>query len=98
MRQHFIISLYLFVDLYFRVELRGREGGEIVVSERWVVPTNIVLKKGGVGEGGAVELWERWIDGGLCFGLKVEPLSCDLCVGERWSVVCILEEGEGRAC
>ena len=98
LRQHFIISLYLFVDLYFRVELRGREGGEIVVSERWVVPTNIVLKKGGVGEGGAVELWERRIDGGLCFGLKVEPLSCDLCVGERWSVVCILEEGEGRAC
>ena len=68
------------------------------MSERWIVPTNIVLKKGGVGEGGAVELWERWIDGGLCFGLKVEPLSCDLCVGERWSVVCILEEGEGRVC
>ena len=28
----------------------------------------------------------------------MEPLSCDLRVGERQSVVCILEEGEGRVC
>ena len=60
--------------------------------------TNIELEKGGVGEGGAVELWERRTDDGLHFGLKVEPLSCDLRVGERQSVVCVLEEGEGRAC
>ena len=44
-------------------------------------PTIIELKKGGAGEGGAVE-----------------PLSCDLRVGERQSVVYVLEEGEGRAC
>ena len=39
------------------------------------------LEKGGAREGGAVELWERRTDGGLRFGLKVEPLSCDLRVG-----------------
>ena len=39
------------------------------------------LEKGGAGEGGAVELWERRTDGGLRFGLKVEPLSYDLRVG-----------------
>ena len=44
-------------------------------------PTNMELEKGGAGEGGAVELWERRTDGGLRFGLKVEPLSCDLRVG-----------------
>ena len=62
------------------------------------MPTNMELEKGGAEEGGAVELWERRTDGGLRFGLKVEPLSCDLRVGERQSVVCVLEEGEGRAC
>ena len=56
------------------------------------------LEKGGAREGGAIELWERRTDGGLHFGLKVEPLSCDLCMGEWQSVVCVLEEGEGRAC
>ena len=49
-------------------------------------------------EGGAVELWERRTDGRLRFGLKVEPLSCDLCVGEWQRVVCVLKEGEGRVC
>ena len=39
------------------------------------------LEKDGAGEGEAVELWERRTDGGLRFGLKVEPLSCDLLVG-----------------
>ena len=58
-------------------------GGETVVSERWVAPTNVELEKGGTGEGGAVELWERRTDGGLRFGLKVELLSCVLRVGER---------------
>ena len=53
------------------------------MSERWVMPTNIELEKGGVREGGAIELWERRTDGGLHFGLKVEPLSCDLCVGNN---------------
>ena len=61
-------------------------------------PTNIELEKGGAGEGGAVELWERRTDGGLRFGLKMEPLSYNLRLGERQSVVCVLEEGEGRAC
>ena len=61
-------------------------------------PTNMELEKGGAREGGAVKLWERRTDGGLHFGLKVEPLSCDLHVGEWQSVVCVLEEGEGRAC
>ena len=56
-------------------------GGETVVSERWVVLTNVELEKRGAGEGGAVELWER-TDGSLHFGLKVELLSCVLCVGE----------------
>ena len=55
------------------------------MSERWVMPTNIELEKGGVREGGAIELWERRTDGGLHFGLKVEPLSCDLRVGEQQS-------------
>ena len=68
------------------------------MSERWVMPTNIELEKGGVREGGAIELWERRTDGGLHFGLKVEPLSCDLRVGEWLSMICVLEEGEGRAC
>ena len=63
----------------------GERGGETVMSERWVMPTNIELEKGGVREGGAIELWERRTDGGLHFGLKVEPLSCDLCVGEQQS-------------
>ena len=52
------------------------------MSERWVVPTNVEREKGSAGEGGAVELWERRTDGGLRFGLKVKPLSCDLRVGE----------------
>ena len=56
------------------------------------------LEKGGAGEGGVVELWERRTNGGLHFGLKVEPLSYDLHVGEQQSLVCVLEEGEGRAC
>ena len=47
------------------------------------MPTNIELEKGGAREGGVVVLGERRIDGGLCFGLKVEALSCVLCVGER---------------
>ena len=61
----------------------GERGGETVVSERWVALTNVELEKRGAGEGGAVELWERRTDGSLRFGLKVEPLSCVLCVGER---------------
>ena len=65
------------------------------MSERWVAPTNIELEKGGAEEGEVVELLERRIDGGLHFGLKVEPLSCDLHVGEWQSLVCVLEEGEG---
>ena len=40
------------------------------MSERWVELTNIDLEKGGAGEGGAVELWERKTDGGLHFRLK----------------------------
>ena len=52
---------------------KGERGGETVVSERWVVPTNVEREKGSAGEGGAVELWERRTDGGLRFGLKVEP-------------------------
>ena len=36
--------------------------------------------------------------GGAGEGRGIEPLSCDLRVGERQSVVCVLEEGEGRAC
>nr|POE81004.1 hypothetical protein CFP56_44889 [Quercus suber] len=76
----------------------GKGGGETVVSERWVAPTNIELEKGSAGEGGVVELWERRTDGGLHFELKVEPLNYDLRVGERQSMVCVLEEGEGRAC
>ena len=56
------------------------------MSERRVAPTNVELEKGGAGEGGAVDLWERRTNGGLCFGLKVEPLSCVLRVGERQSV------------
>ena len=64
----------------------GERGGETVVSERWVAPTNIELEKGGAGEGGAVELWERTV-GGLHFGLKLEPLSCNLRLRERQSVV-----------
>ena len=36
--------------------------------------------------------------GGAGEGGAVEPLSCDLLVGERQSVVYVLEEGEGRAC
>ena len=41
------------------------------MSERWVVPTNVELEKGGAREGGAVELWERRTAGGLRFGLLV---------------------------
>ena len=65
---------------------KGKRGGETVVSERWAVPTNVEREKGSAGEGGAVELWERRTNGGLRFGLKVEPLSCVLRVGERQSV------------
>ena len=36
--------------------------------------------------------------GGAGEGEAVEPLSCNLRVGERQSVVYVLEEGEGRAC
>ena len=36
--------------------------------------------------------------GGTGEGGVVESLSCDLRVGERQSVVWVLEEGEGRAC
>ena len=61
---------------------KGKRGGETVVSERWAVPTNVEWEKGSAREGGAVELWERRTDGGLRFGLKVEPLSCVLRVGE----------------
>ena len=43
------------------------------MSERWAVPTNVEREKGSAGEGGVVELWERRTDGGLRFGLKVEP-------------------------
>ena len=64
----------------------GESGGETIVSERWVALTNVELEKGGVGEGGAIELWERRTDDGLRFGLKVEPLSCVLHVGEWQSV------------
>ena len=60
--------------------------GEKLLSERWAVPTKLELEKGGAGEGGAVELWERRADGGLRFGLKVELLSCILHVGERQSL------------
>ena len=28
----------------------GERGGETVVSERWVAPTNVELEKGGAGE------------------------------------------------
>ncbi|KAL0009220.1 hypothetical protein SO802_010722 [Lithocarpus litseifolius] len=65
-----------------------------------MVPTNVELEKGGVGEGGAVELWERRADGGLRFGLirlKVEPLSCVLLLGNDRAWIYVLEEGEGRA-
>ena len=41
------------------------------------------LEKGGAGEGGVIELCERRTDGGLHFGLKVEPLSYELHVGEQ---------------
>ena len=61
----------------------GERGGETVVSERWVALTNVELEKGGAREGGTVELQERRTDDGLHFGLKVEPLSCVLHVGER---------------
>ena len=64
----------------------GEREGQTVVSERWVAPTNVELEKGGAGKGGAVELCERRTDGGLRFGLKVEPLSCVLRVGERESM------------
>ena len=36
--------------------------------------------------------------GGAGEGGVVEPLSSDLRVGERQSIVYVLEEGEGRAC
>ena len=36
--------------------------------------------------------------GGVGEGGAIEPLSCDLRVGERQSIVYVLEEGEGRAC
>ena len=61
----------------------GERGGETVVSERWVALTNVELEKDGAREGGTVELQERRTDDGLHFGLKVEPLSCVLHVGER---------------
>ena len=73
-----------------------RESG--LKKKKKKAPKNIELEKGGVREGGAVELWERRTDGGLHFGLKVELLSCDLCVGEWQSVVSVLEEGEHKAC
>ena len=63
--------------------IEGKREGENVVRVRWVASTNIELEKGGARKGGAVELLERRIDGGLHFGLKVEPLSCVLHVGER---------------
>ena len=47
--------------------IEGERGGETVVSERWVAPTNVELKKGGAREGGAVKLWERRADNGLRF-------------------------------
>ena len=56
------------------------------MSERWIVPTNVELEKGGARVGRVIKLGERMIDGGLCFGLKVEALSCVLRVGERQSV------------
>ena len=51
-----------------------RESG--LKKKKKMTPTNIELEKGGAGEGGAVELWERRIDGGLRFGLNLR-------VGER---------------
>ena len=36
--------------------------------------------------------------GGAGEGGAVKSLSCDLRVGERQSVVWVLEEGEGRVC
>ena len=75
---------------------KGERGGEIVVSERWVAPTNVELEKGGAGESGAVDLWERRTNGGLCFGLKVEPLSCVLRWGNGRVWICVLEEGKDR--
>ena len=56
------------------------------MSERWIVPTNVELEKGGARVGRVIKLGERIIDGGLCFGLKVEALSCVLHVGEQQSV------------
>ena len=68
-------------------------------GERWVALTNVELEKGGAGEGGTVELWERRADGGLRFGLKVEPLSCVLRVGERQSAFWRKEKAEeGKGC
>ena len=67
------------------------------MSERWVVPTNVELEKGGAREGGVVELGERMIDGGLCFGLKVEALSCFFACGgtaERGSAFWRKEKAE----
>ena len=70
----------------------GERGGETVVSERWVMSTNVELDKGGAKEGGAVELWERRADGGLRFGLKVESLSYILSVGNGKAVYRVLEK------
>ena len=68
-------------------------------GERWVALTNVELEEGGAGEGGAVELWERRADGGLRFGLKVEPLSCVLRVGERRYAFWRKEKAkEGKGC
>ena len=44
-------------------------------------------------------MWERRADGGLRFGLKVEPLSCVLRVGERRYAFWRKEKAkEGKGC
>ena len=70
----------------------GERGGETVVSERWAVPTNVEREKGSAREGGAVELWERRTNGGLHFGLKVEPyiyIYIDNTVIFKYFIVCM---------
>ena len=60
------------------------------MSERWAMPTNVEQEKGSAGEGGAVELWERRTDGGLRFGLKVEPyIYIDNTIIFKYFIVCM---------
>ena len=72
----------------------GERGGETVVSERWAVPTYVEREKGSARKGGAVELWERRTNGGLRFGLKVEPyiyiyIYIDNTVIFKYFIVCM---------